>query len=221
MKTPTVDWTKSALVPAIAQDESGAVLMLAWMDREAYELTLSTGFAHYFSRSKQRIWKKGEESGNTQEVLEIRLDCDSDSILLKVHQKGAACHTGERSCFFQNVLMPEPTESERELPNYRVIDQLYHIIQERKNADPDKSYTAQLLSKGDNAVLKKVAEEAGEFAFAIKDDDESEIIYEAADLIFHTLVALASKNIHPDRVESELARRFGMSGIEEKKSRKK
>ncbi|MDR2789590.1 MAG: bifunctional phosphoribosyl-AMP cyclohydrolase/phosphoribosyl-ATP diphosphatase HisIE, partial [Campylobacteraceae bacterium] len=202
--------------------ESGEALMLAYMNEEAYNLTLQTKFAHYFSRSKQRIWKKGETSGNTQSVKEIFLDCDNDALLLKVEQKGAACHTGNKTCFFKNILLPASKQAEiTDTPNYNIIDKLYHVIQERKGADEELSYVAKLLKKGDNAFLKKVIEEAGEFTFAVKDGDEKEIIYEGADLMFHFLVALASKNIHPERIERELARREGASGIEEKKNRKK
>ncbi|MDR3345686.1 MAG: bifunctional phosphoribosyl-AMP cyclohydrolase/phosphoribosyl-ATP diphosphatase HisIE [Campylobacteraceae bacterium] len=223
MKEIKINWEQVKLLPVIAQDfKSNEVLMLAYMNEEAYNLTLGTKLAHYFSRSRQRIWKKGESSGNTQSVKELFLDCDSDTLLLKVEQKGAACHTGNPTCFFQNVLLPDESSAKSaELPHYGVIDKLYHIIKERQSADPETSYVAKLFSKGDNAFLKKVVEEASEFTFAVKDKDEKEIIYEGADLVFHFLVALVSKNIHPDMIEQELYRRFGMSGIEEKKNRKK
>ena len=218
-----VDWEKSSLIPVIAQDhESKEVLMLAYMDKEALSLTLSTKKAHYFSRSKQRIWMKGESSGNIQHVKDIMIDCDNDTLLIMIDQEGgAACHTGRKSCFFTKLESGEIDSEvdERVVANYSILDQLYHVIQERKGVDPKSSYVASLLHKGENSYLKKVVEEAGEFCFAIKDDDTEEIIYEAADLAFHTLVALGDKNINPDRVKQELARRFGLSGIEEKKSR--
>jgi len=218
-----VDWEKSALIPVVAQDYlTNEVLMLAYMDKEALSLTLSTKKAHYFSRSKQRIWMKGETSGNIQNVQDIMIDCDNDTLLIMIEQVGgAACHTGRKSCFFTRLESDEVISEVDEgvLANYSVIDQLYHVIQERKNVDPESSYVASLLHKGENAYLKKVVEEAGEFCFAVKDNDEKEIIYEAADLAFHTLVALGDKNINPDRIKQELARRFGLSGIEEKKSR--
>jgi phosphoribosyl-ATP pyrophosphohydrolase/phosphoribosyl-AMP cyclohydrolase len=222
MNNIKIDWERVKLLPVIAQDfKNKEVLMLAYMNEEAYNLTLQTKFAHYFSRSKQRIWKKGEESGNTQSVREIFLDCDNDTLLLKVEQIGAACHTGNRTCFFKNVLLPASAQIKAvNVPNYNVIDKLYHTIQERKSSSVENSYVAKLFKKGDNAFLKKVVEEAGEFTFAVKDKDEKEIIYEGADLIFHFLVALASKNIHPERIDQELARRFGTSGIEEKNGRK-
>jgi len=217
-----VDWQKSELLPVIVQDEkNGEVLMMAYMNKEALELSLNTKIAHYFSRSKQRIWKKGESSGHIQKIHSFHIDCDNDTLLLKVTQEGVACHTGRRSCFFTELQSGEVT-SKIEVSSealYGVIDTLYHTIQERKNADPSSSWTAKLMSKGDNTILKKVVEEAGEFSFAYKDDDEDEMIYEAADLTYHMLVALAVKNISPDRIKQELARRFNMSGIAEKNSR--
>ncbi len=219
-----IDFEKQGgMVPVITQDnETNEVLMLAYMNKEALELTLSTNFAHYFSRSRQRIWKKGESSDHTQEVVSISLDCDNDTILLKVKQKGVACHTGRKSCFFTDLRTGDIT-SDVEVDTtvaYGVIDTLYHTLLEKKNDDPKKSYTSKLLNGKQNSMLKKIVEEAGEFTFAVKDDNEEEIIYEAADLMYHCLVAMASKNISPDRVKQELARRFGMSGIEEKNSRK-
>jgi len=218
-----VDWEKSELLPVIVQDvENNEVLMMAYMDKEALKLSLETKVAHYFSRSKQRIWKKGESSGHTQSIHSFSLDCDNDTLLIKVTQEGVACHTGRRSCFFTELESGE-TNSEIKVDTtaaYGVIDTLYHTIQERKNADPETSWTAKLLSKGDNTILKKVVEEAGEYCFAHKDNDEKEMVYEAADLTYHMLVALASKNISPDRIKQELARRFDMSGIAEKDSRK-
>jgi len=219
-----IDWDKqNGLIPAIVQENSSKdILMLAYMDKEALELTLSTNYAHYFSRSKQRIWKKGESSGHTQKIIDIKLDCDNDTILLKVDQKGVACHTGRKSCFFTDLKSGIITDDVKvNLTNaYGVVDTLYHTIQEKRTDDPKVSYTAKLLQGKQNSMLKKIVEEAGEFTFAIKDDDKEEIVYEAADLLYHSLVALASKNISPDQIKQELSRRFGMSGIEEKNNRK-
>ena len=218
-----IDWQKQKLLPVIVQDNvNNEVLMMAYMDQEALRLSLETKVAHYFSRSKQRIWKKGESSGHIQSIHSFFLDCDNDTLLIKVTQEGVACHTGRRSCFFTELESGESV-SDVEVDTtaaYGVIDTLYHTIQERKNADPSTSWTAKLLSKGENTILKKVVEEAGEYCFAHKDDDTEEMVYEAADLTYHMLVALASKNISPDRIKQELARRFGMSGIAEKNSRK-
>ena len=219
-----VDWEKSKLLPVIVQDETtNEVLMMAYMNREALQLSLETKLAHYFSRTKQRIWKKGESSNHLQHISSFMIDCDNDTLLLKIQQDGVACHTGRKSCFFTELDSGEVTieKSVDTDAMYGVIDTLYHTILDRKNADPETSWTAKLLSKGDNEILKKVVEEAGEFSFAVKDKDEDEIIYECADLTYHVLVALGHMNISPDRVKQELARRFGMSGITEKASRKK
>lgn len=218
-----IDWQKmNNLVPVITQEvTTNEVLMLAYMNKEALQLTLSTKFAHYYSRSKERLWKKGESSGHVQSVKNIMIDCDNDTILLKVEQEGVACHTGRKSCFFTNLESNE-TVLDVEIDttsSYGVLDNLYHVIQKRKNDDPKKSYTAKLLSGKENSMLKKIVEEAGEFTFAVKDDDKEEIVYEAADLVYHMMVALASKNINPDQIKQELARRFGLSGIDEKNSR--
>jgi phosphoribosyl-AMP cyclohydrolase / phosphoribosyl-ATP pyrophosphohydrolase len=218
-----IDWQKiENLLPVIVQDNSSnEVLMMAYMNPEALSLSLQTKQAHYFSRSKQRLWKKGESSGHIQTIHSFLLDCDNDTLLIKVTQEGVACHTGRPSCFFTELESGAIT-SDVEVSSealYGVIDTLYHTIQERKNADPSSSWTAKLFAKGDNTILKKVVEEAGEFSFAYKDNDEAEMIYEAADLTYHMLVALAAKNIAPDRIKQELARRFDMSGIAEKDAR--
>lgn len=237
MKDIHITWDSKGLVPCVTQDSiNNEVLMLAYMNEEALKLTLQTGIAHYFSRSKQRIWKKGERSGNIQEVCEIRLDCDSDSILLRVNQKGVACHTGKYSCFFKNIDYVIPKNKKCDdisqnrtstttdsimngLKTYDTLDTLYHILLERKNADTTTSYTASLFKKGTNVIAKKIIEESGEFCLALKDGDSKEIIYECADVFYHILVGLASENIHPDRIYQELIRRMGISGITEKKNR--
>ncbi len=218
-----IDWKKmDGLIPVITQENgTNEVLMLAYMDKEALDLTLATNQAHYFSRSKQRIWKKGESSGHIQEVVDIMLDCDNDTLLLKVDQTGVACHTGRKTCFFTSIKTGEETSkvAVNTTSSYGILDNLYHTICERKHSDPTKSYTAKLLQGKENSMLKKIVEEAGEFTFAVKDNDTEEIIYEAADIVYHIMVALASKNVNPDRIKQELARRFGLSGIEEKNSR--
>ena len=329
-----VDWQKlGGLLPAIVQDVGdGAVLMLAYMNEEALSLTLRTGYAHYFSRSKGRIWKKGESSGHVQLVKSAFLDCDNDALLLKVEQcGGSACHTGARSCFFkeislqkcgenvgsssacgainfaehgsavslvqknsansrteqnsascdglqnlapknytdscgkQNSVMQSPSatnsaaerseqnlyaaaqnstlENSAEKGPYGILDKIYHVCLDRKlNGESALSYVASLYAKGENAYLKKITEEACEFALACKDLSRSElyadiaregfgehrvgeprydVIYEGADLLFHLLLALAAHNIHPDALLDELARRQGQSGIEEKRHREK
>jgi phosphoribosyl-AMP cyclohydrolase / phosphoribosyl-ATP pyrophosphohydrolase len=218
-----LDWQKIPLLPVIVQDSTtNEVLMLAYMDEEAYNLTKSSGFAHYFSRSKQRIWKKGESSNHTQEIVDILLDCDSDTLLLKVKQNGVACHTGRKSCFFtslkdEKIVLGKEVDLESV---YSVVDVLYHTILERKSSDNENSWTKKLLNNKE-LLKSKINEEANELCMAIENESDENVIYEAADLLYHSLVGLASRDISPDRVKQELARRFGMSGIEEKNSRNK
>jgi len=218
-----INWEKTPLLPAIAQDaKSGDVLMLAYMNKEALDLSLTTGYAHYFSRSKQRIWKKGESSGHTQEIVDILLDCDADTILLKVNQKGVACHTGRKSCFFTSIKdNREILKQEVNLEDkYSIVDILYHTILERKSDNATKSWTKKLLNNKE-LLLSKIKEEANELAVAIDKEDEAQVVYEAADLLYHSLVGLGYREVSPDRVKQELKRRFGVSGIEEKESRSK
>ncbi len=218
-----INWQKHKLLPAIVQDASSKeVLMLAYMNEEAFNLTLKTGYAHYFSRSKQRIWKKGESSGHTQKIVDILIDCDEDAILLLVEQKGVACHTGAKSCFFRSIKeQKEILEKEVDTSaTYSVVDVLYHTILERKNADSKKSWTKKLLENKE-LLLSKIREEANELAVAIDKESDEQVIYEAADLLYHSLVGLGLREINPDRIKQELKRRFGMSGLEEKANRKK
>jgi len=220
-----IDWKKCQdLLPVIVQDSSSnEVLMMAFMNKEALELSLQTKFAHYYSRTKERLWKKGESSGHTQKIQSFEIDCDNDTLLIKVEQEGVACHTGRKSCFFTNLETAETTLDVEvdTTAMYGVIDQLYHTIMEKKNDDPSKSYTASLISKGENSYLKKIVEEAGEFCFAIKDNNKEEIVYEAADMVYHTMVAMADRGISPELVKKELARRFGIGGLDEKAARTK
>jgi phosphoribosyl-ATP pyrophosphohydrolase/phosphoribosyl-AMP cyclohydrolase len=212
-----IKFNKDDLVPAIAQDwKTGDVLMLAYMNREAIEKTISTGRAHYFSRSREKLWLKGETSGHFQEVKSIYYDCDGDTILLKVEQKGVACHTGERTCFFRKFDKPS-TETE-EGPS--IISELYRVVLERRAASPDVSYVASLYAKGLEGILEKVREESEEFIEASRGSSDKEIIHELADLLFHSLVLFGSKDIPLEKLFLELRKRFGTSGIEEKSSRK-
>ena len=244
-----LDWGKSPLMPAIVQDSSSKeVLMLAFMDKQALTLTLESGYMHYFSRSKNRIWKKGERSGHTQKVESIALDCDNDALLFIITQVGAACHTGHKSCFFttldssSTILEPQTSPESTFLTTlkssplestfapsspsdlaqvYGIMDTLYHTLLERKSAPESSSYTASLYAKGVNGFGKKIIEEAGEVVLALKDKDTPQIIYECADLLYHILVGLAYYNIHPEQVLAELQRRLGLSGLAEKAARTK
>lgn len=203
------------LIPAIARDSvTGDVLMLAYMNRESLNLTLESGYATYFSRSRQSLWKKGETSGHTQKVISIETDCDSDTLLLTVVQTGAACHTGERSCFHNNVY----TNKEEKQPNMlnatcaanashepsEIINELYGVIADRAKNPVEGSYTNYLLTKGAEKICKKIGEEASETIIAAIKGAKDEVRYEAADLIYHLLVLLFNQGLTPDDVFAEL-----------------
>lgn len=218
MKLSEIKFNDMGLVPAVAQDvRTGDVLMLAWMNEEALRLTVSTGKAHYYSRSRKRLWLKGETSGNVQEVKDVRYDCDADAILLLVEPRGPACHTGEKTCFYRSLTGKEAKPVASGGPG--VIKELYDVVVGRKKADPEKSYVASLYSKGLAKILEKVEEESGELVEAAREKGNADVVYELSDLWFHTLVLLADKDIGVDEVFVELARRFGLSGIDEKKGR--
>ena len=194
--------------------------MLAWMSRESLALTLDEGRTVFWSRSRGRLWRKGETSGNVQRVREVRLDCDGDALLIAVDQSGgAACHTGKRSCFFQALEEADAgTRAEGNLPG-GALESLARRLEERKSADPATSWTARLYAKGLDAILKKVGEEATETVLAAKGGDRSRIVAETADLWFHTMVMLANLGLGPEDVLEELDRRAGRSGLAEKAAR--
>jgi phosphoribosyl-ATP pyrophosphohydrolase/phosphoribosyl-AMP cyclohydrolase len=198
---------RDGLVPAVAQDRAnGQVLMLAYMNRESLELTRATGFAHYYSRSRGRLWKKGEESGHLQRVHAILYDCDADALLLKVDQEVAACHTGNRSCFYRSL---DGGAASTAADAIGVLSDIYRTIQDRKVNRPEGSYVAGLFAKGPNAILKKIGEEAAEVVMAGKEADRQALIAEVADLWFHTLVLLGLHDIDPHEVARELHSRIG------------
>ncbi len=217
-----IKWDARGLVPAVVQDANdGRVLMLAYMDKEALAKTVETGFTHFHSRSRGVLWKKGETSGHVQKVREIRLDCDGDTVLVKVDPTGPACHTDAPTCFFRRDDDGTLVRDEEAGTLYGELASLFATIQERRQAgDVDASYTARLFSKGRDHILKKVAEEAGEVLLAAKGGDPKEVTREAADLVFHLLVALAEAGVAPKDVAAELRARRGVSGLTEKASRK-
>ncbi len=218
-----VKFDEKGLVPAIIQDAfNGELLMVAYMNGLALEKTLETGYTHFWSRSRNRLWKKGEESGHVQKVKEIRIDCDSDTLLVKVEQRGAACHMGYKSCFFRSlghegwqvdhekVFKPEEVYGE----GCNILEHIYEVILDRKHhIDREDSYVASLFRKGHDTLLKKVGEEATEVVLACKDGDREQVVYEVADLFFHTLVAMGYHGIPPADVYGELGKRFGKSGL--------
>lgn len=195
-----VKFNQDGLVPAIAQDVgTGEVLMLAYMNEEALRLTKETGIAHYYSRSRQALWKKGETSGHIQEVKGIYYDCDGDAVLLKVNQIGAACHTGNYSCFFNEE------KGYKDLSN--TIKDLYKVIIDRKKNPQEGSYTQYLFDKGIDKILKKIGEEAAEVIIGAK-NDKQELIYEASDLIYHLMVLLVNEGVTPSEIMEELRGRM-------------
>jgi phosphoribosyl-AMP cyclohydrolase / phosphoribosyl-ATP pyrophosphohydrolase len=205
-------FNEQGLIPAIVQDvATGRVLMLAYMNREALERTLATGLVHYWSRSRAQLWQKGETSGHIQHLRDLHYDCDADTLLVIVEQEGAACHTGEPSCFFQRFA---ETSEPMQLPvSAGLLQQIYAVVQERKRRAPQESYVASLMARGQDHVLKKVIEEAAEVLMASKDGRREAIVYEMADLWFHAIVALGWHDISPQEVLQELQRRFGKSGL--------
>ena len=218
-----VSFDAAGLVPAVVQDAGdGRVLMLAYMNRESLLLTLESGFTHFWSRSRQSLWKKGESSGHLQKVVELRLDCDGDTLVVKVEQTGPACHTESPTCFFRVVGADGALAEDHEPETlHGVLARVYRVIESRRDrADAEKSYVASLFAKGEDAILKKVAEEAGEVLLAAKGGDPEALTREVADLLFHTLVAMADKGVRPEHVAAELGRRFGTSGLVEKAARK-
>ena len=200
--TENVKFDDKGLICAIAQDiESGEVLMQAYMNAEALELTRKTGYAHYWSRSRQKLWKKGEESGHLQQVVSMTFDCDRDCILLKVRQTGAACHTGSYSCFFDFL------QGDKEAIGAEMLGKLQRIVEDRKNNPQEGSYTSYLFEKGIDKIAKKAGEEAVEMVIASKNEDKDELIGECADLLYHTLVLLREKGVSLSDVCTELNKR--------------
>ena len=201
----------AGLLPAIAQDWlDGAVLMLAWMNREAIERSLASGEVHYWSRSRQELWHKGATSGHFQRLRGLRYDCDADVLLLSVEQIGdVACHTGARSCFYEDGAVATAGGPDALPPPAEACSELARLIAGRRERPEPGSYTNKLLAGGDNAILKKIGEESAEFVMACKDDDPAVIAGEAADLIFHLQVALAHHRVDWRRVLEVLAARRG------------
>ena len=186
------------LIPAIAQDWlDGSILMLAWMNKESLTKTLETKNVHYWSRSRSEIWRKGATSGSTQILKEIRFDCDNDALLLSIEQNGSgACHTGEKSCFFNEIDNKLINKKEKKTnPFSNICSELFNTLNERSINPLEKSYTNHLLTKGSNTILKKMGEETAEFIMACKDNDKNSISNEAADIIYHLQVALLYKGV--------------------------
>jgi phosphoribosyl-ATP pyrophosphohydrolase/phosphoribosyl-AMP cyclohydrolase len=175
----------AGLIPVVVQDgDSGDVLMVAYANREALDLTARTGLAHFWSRSRGALWRKGETSGNEMRVREVRADCDRDALLMVVDPAGPACHTGTRTCFGDDT----PTSA-------GIMAELGRVIASRASASPDSSYTARLLARGPDHVLKKIGEEATEVVLAAKSESDERLAEEAADLLYHLTVAMAQRRV--------------------------
>ena len=212
INTDDLKFNDQGLLPAILQDyKSGKVLMLAYMNKEAFQKSIKTGKATFWSRSRQKLWVKGETSGNYQYVKDMKIDCDKDTLLLFVDSAGPACHTGNESCFYRKIdeEFSETDELNENLlqENKSFYNKLYEIIVDRKENPQKNSYTSLLLKKGIDRIGKKIVEEAGEVIIAGKNEDEEEIIYETADLIYHLFILLVLYDISISDIENELRER--------------
>ncbi len=193
-------YNSDGLIPAIVQDfNTKKVLMLAYMNAESLEITINEGKTCFYSRSRKCLWRKGETSGNTQEVVSIRTDCDKDTLLIEVIKNGPACHTGSETCFFEDIV-----KTEQEAFSYQG---LYEMLVGRKVEKKEGSYTTYLFEKGIDKILKKVGEECTEVIIGAKGGDKAETVYEIADLLYHITVMMIEMGISIDEVTSELAKR--------------
>lgn len=196
-----VKYDDSGLIPAIIQEEgTGTVLMLGYMNEEALKKTIETGTTWFWSRSRKKLWNKGETSGNFHKVISLTLDCDNDTLLVKVIPTGPTCHTGNYSCFYKGSISKEEANSS-------ILNEVYNVIIERKKTLPQDSYVAKKMKEGIDRILKKVGEEAGEFIIAAKNQNEKEIIYELGDLVFHSLLVLGYFDIPIQKLYDELKSR--------------
>jgi phosphoribosyl-AMP cyclohydrolase / phosphoribosyl-ATP pyrophosphohydrolase len=221
-----VKFDRDGLVPAIAQDAAtGVVRMMAWANAEALRATFAGGQATFWSRSRQRLWRKGEESGNVLAVRQVRLDCDGDAVLYLCDPVGPSCHTGKTSCFYRAAEVEAVSDavSEDDGPpavGAAILSRLAQVIRDRRAENADRSYVASLLAKGLPKINAKILEEAGEVGEALVQGDRKHIAHEAADVLFHLMVGLEATQVPIDDVFAELQRRFGTSGHAEKASRK-
>ncbi|WP_447974179.1 bifunctional phosphoribosyl-AMP cyclohydrolase/phosphoribosyl-ATP diphosphatase HisIE [Nitrospira sp. Kam-Ns4a] len=210
-----IQFDEQGLLPAVVQDwRDGSVLMLGYMNREALERTLATGRVHFWSRSRSRLWEKGETSGNRLLLRDLFLDCDGDTLLVKAEPVGPTCHTGERACFFTRLGQDGTPEASKTTDAFGgILERIAAIIAERRRSPNPDSYVAKLFAGGEDRILKKVVEEAGEVVLAAKGGKREDIVYEAADLLFHTLLVLGYHGIALEAIYQELAGRFGKSGL--------
>ena len=203
-----VRFDPDGLVPVVVQDaRNGDVLMLAWASREALAATLATGRAHFWSRSRGVLWRKGETSGHEQELEEVRLDCDGDAVLYRVIPSGPACHTGQRTCF-SSVVGPDGGLAALADPGGHLLTRLSTLLRDRAANRPSGSYTVELLDRGVPRIAQKVGEEAVEVVVAATPEDDRRLVSETADLLYHLLVLLTARGLPPDAVWQELQSRL-------------
>lgn len=196
-----IKFDDKGLVPAVVQDiESNKVLMLAYMNKESIQKTFEEGIVHYYSRSREKLWKKGETSGNIQRLKGFYYDCDCDSLLIMVEQVGVACHTGNYSCFFNEVLKAENKKTD-------IIKELYSLLEDRKENPKEGSYTNYLFREGLDKILKKVGEETSEVIIGAKNKSKEELVYEISDLVYHLLVLMVNENVSIGDIKKELTSR--------------
>jgi phosphoribosyl-ATP pyrophosphohydrolase/phosphoribosyl-AMP cyclohydrolase len=211
-------FNEEGLLPAVIQDWlDGTVLMLGYMNQEAIGKTLATKSVHFWSRSRKRLWEKGESSGNKLLVKELFVDCDRDTILVKAQPIGPTCHTGERACFFSKLDHQGVTNEKSSEAFGGIFEGILRTIRDRQVNPQAGSYTTKLFEGGHDKILKKVAEEAGEVLIAAKGGKKEEIVYEVADLFFHTLMVLGYHDIPLQAIYQELGKRFGKSGLKPEK----
>ena len=212
-------FNNEGLLPAVIQDWlDGTVLMLGYMNQEAMGKTLATKSVHFWSRSRNKLWEKGETSGNKLLVKEVFVDCDRDTILVKAQPIGPTCHTGERACFFSKLDGQGVTVREKSSEAFGgILEGILRTIRDRRTNPQPGSYTTKLFEGGHDKILKKVAEEAGEVLIAAKGGKKEEIVYEVADLFFHALMVLGYHDISLQEIYEELGKRFGKSGLRPEK----
>jgi phosphoribosyl-ATP pyrophosphohydrolase/phosphoribosyl-AMP cyclohydrolase len=208
------------LLTVVAQDRlTGELRMLAHANEAAVRATLETGEAHFYSRSRQALWRKGESSGNVLRVHEVWADCDGDALLYLVEPAGPSCHTGRETCFF-HVLDRDGLREDPQAQGRAVLPRLWAELLSRRDVAADRSYTRKLLDEGPHKIAAKVREEGDELARALEGESAERVVSEAADVVYHALVGLIARGVSLRDVEAELARRFGTSGLLEKASRK-
>lgn len=195
---------EDGLVPVVTQSYySGKILMQAYANREAIEETIKSGYATYYSRSRKSLWKKGEISGNLQRVVDIKVDCDEDSLIYTVIEEGPACHTGQPTCFYRSLVTTQAKPD-----GFEILHTLYSLAAERKNNMPENSYITSLFKKGSDKIIQKVGEEAVEVVIALKNRNKEEIVMESADMLFHLVVALVDSGVELAQIQQELLKRY-------------